>query len=422
MRDEALYIYDGKRTIIVKDGRIMGVEKGIKKGAGKMISVDGAVVAPGFVDIHTHLREPGFEYKEDIESGAKSAVAGGFTTICCMPNTSPVNDNAGITEYILKRAGNVDLARIYPIGAISKGLKGESLADIGDMVSAGAVAISDDGRSVMNNLLFRRAVEYSSGFGISVMDHCEDVNLSSNGVMNEGSVSTALGLRGIPACAEEVHVARDIAIASQINAHIHITHISTLGSVELIRAAKKQKIRVTCDTTPHHLMLTEDAVRGYGTNFKVNPPLRASNDVKALLKGLIDGTIDCIATDHAPHSLVEKELPFESAAFGVVGLETALAVVLQFVHEKALSLNRAIELLSCGMSCLGKPFYGLKKGAPADITIFDPSAKVEINSSKFYSKSTNSSFNGWKLKGKVLYTIVGGRIVFDHEKGISSPS
>ncbi len=336
---------DGMFNILVRDGRIASVDKAKKKDFnGDVIDAKGCIVSPGFVDIHTHLREPGFEYKEDIESGAQAAVAGGFTTICCMPNTDPVNDNASVSEYIMKRARQVGLAKVVPIGAISRGLKGEGLADIGDMAELGVAAVTDDGRPVMNSLLMRRAAEYATTFGLPIMDHCEDLNLSQKGVMNEGAVSTELGLQGMPAAAEEAHVARDIAVARLTGAHFHITHVSTAGSLELIRNAKKEKLNITCDVTPHHLTLTDEEVMGYSTNTKVNPPLRTKKDVEALIKGLAEGTIDAIATDHAPHGIIDKELGFDTASFGVTGLETALPVVLKLVHDKRLTMKRMVEL------------------------------------------------------------------------------
>lgn len=415
---------DGEHTVVVHNGKIAAIEKGEKQknqSGAKVIDAKGMIISPGFVDIHTHLRDPGFEYKEDIESGSKSAVAGGFTTICCMPNTDPVNDNAGVSEYIIKRSREVGLANIIPIGAISKGLKGEAMADVGNQAAVGVAALSDDGRPVMNSLLLRRSAEFASSFELPIIDHCEDLNLTKNGVMHEGAVSTELGLSTMPSAAEEAHVARDIALSKLTGAHFHITHMSSAGSVELIRTAKKKKINITCDVTPHHLTLTDEAVRGYNTNFKVNPPLRSEADVKELLKGLIDGTIDAIATDHAPHGIIDKELAFDSAAFGIIGLETALPVVLKLVHEKKVSLKRMAELLTSGMNILrGDYSQGLKKGAVADITIFDPEEKVTINAKSFYSKGRNTPFDSWKLKGKVRYTIVGGKLVFDDQKGISS--
>lgn len=417
---------DGENTIVIHDGKIAVVEKG-KKGksqsGAKVVDAKGGIVSPGFVDIHVHLREPGFEYKEDIESGSRAAVAGGFTTVCCMPNTDPVNDNASITEYIIKRAKSVGLANVLPVGAITKDLKGETMADIGDQAASGAVAISDDGKPVMNSLLMRRAAEYASTFNLPIIDHCEELNLSKKGVMNEGSVSTELGLAGVPNAAEEVHVARDISLAKLTGAHFHITHVSTAGAVEMIRAAKKKKINITCDVTPHHLTLTDDAVRGYSTNTKMNPPLRTEADVKELIKGLADGTIDAIATDHAPHGIIDKELGFDTASSGIVGLETALSVCLKLVEEKKISLKRLVELFTSGVNILKGNGYsqGFKKGAVADVTIFDPELKYTIDSGSFYSKGRNTPFDTWKVKGKVLYTIVGGRVVFDDAKGISSP-
>lgn len=419
---------DSEQTVVVRDGKISSLEKAGKKnlqkfGSAKVIDAKGGVVCPGFVDTHVHLREPGYEYKEDIVSGTKAAVAGGFTTICCMPNTSPVNDTASVTEYILKRAAVDGFARVLPVAAISKGLKGETMADIGDQAKAGVVALTDDGKPVMNALLLRRVAEYALGFDLPIMDHCEDLNLTSSGVMHEGSVSTELGLRGIPAAAEESHIARDIALARQTGAHFHITHVSTAAGLEMIRQAKKKKLPITCDVTPHHLTLTDESVRGYSTNMKVNPPLRPASDVKELIKGLVDGTIDAIVTDHAPHGVIEKELGFDTASFGMIGLETALPVLLQLVHDKKISMKKLVALLTSGLNVLkGKDVStGFKKGSVADITVFNPDEKVTINADDFYSKSRNTPFDNFKLKGKVLYTILGGEVVFDNEKGVFSP-
>lgn len=417
---------DGEQTVIVRDGKIAALQKGKYKTSQKkdelVIDAKGMIVAPGFIDIHTHLREPGFEYKEDIESGSRAAAAGGYTTICCMPNTEPVNDNASVTEFILKKAEAVGLVNVIPVGAITKGLKGESLADIGDLAEAGVAAISDDGRPVMNPLVMRRAAEYAATFDLPIMDHCEDLLLRGAGVMNEGTVSTELGLAGIPAASEEVQVARDIALAKLTGAHFHITHVSTSGSIDLIRAAKKKKTNVTCDVTPHHLMLTDEKVKGYNTNTKMNPPLRTAADTKELVKALADGTIDTIATDHAPHGVIDKELGFDTASAGIVGLETALPVVMQLVHDKKLTLKRMVELFTNGLRVLrGGQVSGIKKGAVADLTIFDPNERVTIDASRFYSKGTSTPFDGAKLKGKVKFTIRGGKVIFDHEKGVSSP-
>jgi len=418
---------EGEHTITIRDGKIASIEKGKKKSGAKgepdsgavMIDATGMIVTPGFTDIHVHLREPGFEYKEDIESGSRAAVAGGFTTVCCMPNTDPVNDTASVCEYIRKRAASVALCRVLPVGAISHGLKGEALADIGDLKEAGAIAISDDGKPVMNSLLMRRAAEYASSFDLPIVDHCEDVYLSNGGVMNEGAMSTELGMRGIPAAAEEVQVARDIALAKLTGAHFHITHVSTAGAVELIRDAKKRKINITCDVTPHHLTLTEQALADYDTRFKVNPPLRGEKDVKELIRALNDGTIDCVATDHAPQGIVDKELGFDTAAFGMVGLETALPVMLKLVNEKKISLKKMVELLTCGINVLRKSASnGLRKGSVADVTIFDPEAKIIVDSSKFSSKSGNTPYEGWKLNGLVKFTIFEGKIVFDQDVGL----
>ena len=408
---------DTKGNILIENGKIKSYPKTTKKfeqdSRVKVIDAKGKVVCPGLVDIHVHLREPGFEYKETISSGCKSAAAGGFTTIVCMPNTNPVNDNASVTEYILLKARTEGIVNVFPIGAITKGEMGETLAQIGEMYEAGCVGVSDDGMPVMNSKVMRHAMEYVKAFDIPVISHAEDKNLSGNGVMNEGEVSTQLGLAGIPCASEDVMVSRDIQVAELTDSRLHICHVSTAGSVRLIRAAKKRGVKVTAEVTPHHFMLTDEAVNRYDTNAKMNPPLRSKKDREAVIEGLKDGTLDAIATDHAPHSEDEKKVEFDLAPFGIVGLETALPLSLTLVEDGVLSLNEMISKLTDAPSNvlnLGKGT--LKTGEAADVVIFDPDQDVTINKENFHSKSKNSPFTGWKLKGKVNYTIVKGKVVY----------
>lgn len=408
---------DAKGNLLIENGKIKSYPKTTKKfeqdSRVKVIDAKGKVVCPGLVDIHVHLREPGFEHKETISSGCKSAAAGGFTTIVCMPNTNPVNDNASVTEYILLKARTQGVVNVFPIGAITKGEMGETLAQIGEMYEAGCVGVSDDGMPVMNSKVMRHAMEYVKAFDIPVISHAEDKNLSGNGVMNEGEVSTQLGLAGIPCASEDVMVSRDIQVAELTGSRLHICHVSTAGSVRLIRAAKKRGVKVTAEVTPHHFILTDEAVNRYDTNAKMNPPLRGKKDREAVIEGLKDGTLDAIATDHAPHSEDEKKVEFDLAPFGIVGLETALPLSLKLVEDGALTLNEMISKLTDSPSNvlnLGKGT--LKTGEAADVVIFDPDKEVTINKEKFHSKSKNSPFLGWKLKGKVNYTIVSGKIVY----------
>ncbi len=408
---------DTKGNILIEKGKIKSHPKTTKKfeqdSRVKVIDAKGKVVCPGLVDIHVHLREPGFEHKETISSGCKSAAAGGFTSIVCMPNTNPVNDNASVTEYILLKARTEGIVNVYPIGAITKGEMGETLAQIGEMYEAGCVGVSDDGMPVMNSKVMRHAMEYVKAFDIPVISHAEDKNLSGNGVMNEGEVSTQLGLAGIPCASEDVMVSRDIQVAELTGSRLHICHVSTAGSVRLIRAAKKRGVKVTAEVTPHHFILTEEAVNRYDTNAKMNPPLRGKKDRDAVIEGLKDGTLDAIATDHAPHSEDEKKVEFDLAPFGIVGLETALPLSLKLVEDGVLSLNEMISKLTDAPSNvlnLGKGT--LKTGETADVVIFDPDQDVTIDKENFHSKSKNSPFIGWKLKGKVNYTIVNGKIVY----------
>lgn len=406
---------DDSLDILVEGTVIKKVAKAIKaEGSAKVIDAKGKIVAPGLIDMHTHLREPGFEYKETIKTGTMAAAAGGFTAICCMPNTNPINDNRAITDFILSKSAKEGIVNVLPIGAITKGSQGKALAEIGDMVNAGCVAISDDGKGVMDAEVMRRGLEYTKAFDIPVIAHCEDANLSSGGVMNEGFASTTLGLRGIPKAAEEVMVVRDIALAELTGARLHIAHVSSTGSVESIRTAKKRGVKVTCETCPHYFTLTEDAVIGYNTNAKVNPPLRTKEDVKAIKVGLKDGTIDIIASDHAPHAVHEKEIEFDYASFGMIGLETSLPLILNLVREDVLTLNDAIAKAAINPARLLKLKKGtLSEGADADITIIDTEKEWVVDVNNLKSKSKNTPFTGIKMKGMAVVTIVGGKIVYE---------
>ena len=413
--------FNGTADLVVEKGVITALGESAGKAYERTSSLDlrlidarGKLVVPGFIDLHVHLREPGYEYKETVQTGVESAVAGGFTTVCCMPNTSPVNDHQSVTELILDRARTAGLARVLPIGAITKGSKGEELAEIGELHRAGCIGISDDGRPVMNSQVMRRAMEYSRAFDVPVVDHCEDLSLSEGGCMHEGFVSTRLGLQGVPAAAEEVMVARDLQLAELTGARLHLAHLSTLGSVRMVRDAKARGLRVTAEACPHHFMLTDEAVVGYNTAAKMNPPLRTWQDVLALREGLRDGTIDAIATDHAPHAAQEKQQEFAAAPNGVVGLETALSLTLSLVEEGLLSMERAVTLLSAGPAkAFGIAGGTLNIGGPADVTIIDPAAAWEVDPARLKSKSRNTPFAGWKVKGRALYTIVGGRVAFE---------
>ena len=401
--------------VLLEGGKIAAVGRNLTAPRGAtIIDAKGRLVLPGFVDLHVHFREPGFEYKETIQSGAAAAVAGGFTTVCCMPNTNPVNDNQAITEFMLDRAREAGLANVLPIGAITKGSEGKELAEIGDLRRAGCVAISDDGRPVMNSLVMRRAMEYAMAFDVPVVDHCEDLHLTEGGCMNEGLVSTELGLPGIPAAAEDVMVGRNVALAELTGARLHLAHISTEGSVRMVCEAKSRGIKVTAEACPHHFTITEEVVRGYNTHAKMNPPLRTWKDVQAIKGGLRDGTIDAIATDHAPHATQEKQQGFTDAPFGIVGLETAWPLTLALVEEGILSLEAAVEKLSTAPA----KAFGLSKGtlvvgADADVVVADPQEPWEVDPAKFRSKSRNTPFAGWKVKGRIKTTIVGGRVVFE---------
>lgn len=398
--------------IRISNGRIVEIGKGLT--GGRIVDVTDLWVVPGLIDLHVHLREPGQEYKEDIETGTRAAAAGGFTTICCMPNTKPVNDQRTVTEVIVRRAREVGLVRVRPIGAITQNLEGKALADIADMKEAGIVAISDDGRPVMNAGLMRRAFEYARTFDLPVVQHAEDLDLSEGGAMNEGAVSTRIGIRGQPACAESAMVARDLEIVEWTGARYHVAHVSTARTVALVRDAKRRGLPVTCEVTPHHLALTDEACSHYDTRTKVMPPLRTAADQEALLEGLMDGTIDCIATDHAPHSPVEKDVEFECAAPGMLGLETALPLILDFVRMGTLDDKRAIAALTGGPArAFGLPGGGLGIGNVADLCVIDPERPFTIENDTLASKSKNTPFLGQTLAGRAVMTFVEGRIVYD---------
>ncbi len=406
--------------VLVVDGKVARIAERIEDRDAEVLDATGLVVAPGFVDVHTHLREPGFEYKETVATGSAAAVAGGFTAVCCMPNTQPVNDNAAVTEFIRGRAAAAGLARVYPIGAVSKGLQGEELAEMGEMARAGAVAFSDDGKPVHNAYLMRRALEYAQLFGVPVVDHCEEPALAAKGVMHEGAVATRLGLRGIPAAAEEVMVARDVVLAQLTGGRLHVAHLSTQGGLDRVREGKAKGVAVTCEVTPHHLALTDQAVADseYDTDTKMNPPLRSADHVAALLQGVQDGVVDCLATDHAPHHADEKVLEFDLAPFGIVGLETAVPVTYDLlVRRHKLPLRLFIALWSSNPArAFGLPGGSLKVGSPADITLLDLDARLTVNPDRFRSLSRNTPFAGQRLKGWPAATIVGGKAVWRRER------
>jgi dihydroorotase len=407
---------DGTGDIEIADGKITNVfinpdKSEIKNAKCRIIDAAGLYVFPGLVDMHTHLREPGFEYKETIRTGTMAAVRGGFTTVCCMPNTSPVNDNASVTEFIIRKAAQEGSCAVLPIGAITKGQKGVELAEMGTMRNEGCVAFSDDGRPVPDSLIMRRALEYSIAFNAPIISHCEDLALSEGGVMNEGLLSVTMGLRGIPAEAEEIITYRDIALAGLTRGRLHIAHVSTEGSVKLIRNAKAEGINITAETCPHYFSITEDAVAGYNTNARVNPPLRIQRDIEAIKQGLADGTIDVIATDHAPHHVDEKLQEFDRAPSGISGLETALPLSLQLVHEGVLTMSRLVEKMSLTPAgILGIAGGSLKTGRPADIVILDTKKEYRVDPEKFISMGKNTPFGGYVLSGMPVITIAQGRL------------
>jgi dihydroorotase len=406
---------DRTTDLLIVDGAIAAMETGAAAPGARIIDCAGRVVAPGFVDLHVHLREPGHEYKEDIQSGALAAAAGGFTTVCCMPNTNPPNDCRAVTDLIVRRAREAACVRVHPVGAISKGLKGETLSEMGEMKDAGIVAVSDDGMPVMNADLMRRALEYARTFGLPVVQHAEDKHLAAGGVMNEGPAATRAGLRGQPPAAEAVMVARDLELVAWTGAPYHVAHVSTAATVRLVRDAKKRGLPVSCEVTPHHLTLTDAACLTYDTSTKCAPPLRTDADVAAIKEGLADGTIDCIATDHAPHAAQEKDLEFDHAAFGMIGLETAFGLCMKLVDEGVLTLPALIGRLTFGAARI----FGLKggtllRGAPADVVVLDPDVRWTVDAAAGRSKSRNTPFRGWELRGRVTHTIVGGDVVYEN--------
>lgn len=401
--------FDQKADVLIESGVVTRVSSKVKAPESiERVDASGLCVAPGFIDLHTHLREPGHEHKETIATGTRAAVAGGFTAVCAMANTVPPNDERAVTEMILAEAQRQGACRVYPIGAVSKELKGEALAELADLRAAGCVGVSDDGKPIMNAQLMRRALEYASMLGMPVIAHEEDPNLNEGGVMHEGYVATVLGMGGIPAASEETMTARDIILAELTGGHVHIAHLSTRGAVEAVRAAKQRGIRVTAEVTPHHLTLLDEDVRSFSTSLKMNPPLRSRDHVDALLAGIKDGTIDAIATDHAPHHFDEKNVEFDIAPFGIIGLETAFAIVCdRLVHGRVIELARLIELLSTGPARIfNLPGGSLKEGSLGDVTLFDPDAEQEF--AGFRSKASNSPYAGQRARGRVVRTIVGG--------------
>jgi dihydroorotase len=405
---------DGELDILVEDGVIRRIAPGLTDRADETLDARGQVVAPGFVDIHVHLREPGGEISETIETGLAAAVAGGFTTVCPMPNTRPVNDRPESTRAMVEKAQALGLARVFPIAAVSMGSEGESLTDFAALVAAGAVAFSDDGRPVKSAGLMRRAMEKACEVGVPIVDHCEDPSLSFRGVINEGAAAERLRLRGIPTMSEDVCVARDLIVAESTGARLHVAHLSTARAVEMVRVGKRRGTRVTCEVTPHHFTLTDEAVAEQGTQAKMNPPLRSPKDLEAILGGIADGTVDCIASDHAPHAPELKAKAFASAPFGVIGLETALGLAMtQLVHAGRISLGHLIVLMSTNPGrIINQPLGRLSVGGAADITVFDPNLEWTHHASEGRSKSRNSPFDGWKLKGAATATVVAGQAVF----------
>ncbi len=409
---------DAVLNVLIEDGRIAEVASPgahPAPAADRVLDARGKVVCPGFVDLHVHLREPGREDMETIATGTRAAARGGFTTVCCMANTTPVNDNQSVTDFIIDRARREGAVHVFPIGAISKGMQGEELAEIGELIGAGCVAISDDGKPVMNAELMRRALEYSTLFRVPVIQHAEDVHLTGKGVMHEGRVSTELGFKGIPAASEGVIVARDLLLAELTGGHYHVAHVSTAEAIQLVREAKMKGLQVTCEAAPHHFALTDEAVRSFDTNTKMSPPLRSHRHVDAVKAALRDGTVDAIATDHAPHTIQDKEVEFDYAANGIIGLETAFGLTVStLVDGEVLTLPQAIARLSAEPARIfGLPKGTLSIGADADVTIVDPAREWVVDITKFASKSRNSPFHGWKLRGQVLATIVSGKIAWE---------
>jgi dihydroorotase len=413
---------DGVFDILIDSGRIVRVDRTLPADGAAVVEIpSGLVICPGLIDMHVHLREPGQEHKETVATGTAAAVAGGFTAVACMPNTSPVNDNAGVTEYILKKAAEANLARVYPIGAVSRGQKGEQLADIAELKQAGCVAVTDDGHPVATALLMRRALEYAGMFEMPVIEHCEEQTLKGDGVAHEGFQASALGLRGIPGEAESIMALRDISLAGLTGGIVHIAHMSARQTLDAVRWGKARGIRVTCEVTPHHFVLTDEMLAAptpYDTNVKMNPPLRETVDRDAMLAGLADGSIDVIATDHAPHHYDEKRVEFDRAPFGITGLETAVSLCFdRLVHAGVLSLTRMIELMTVNPArVLRVPGGSVSEGAPADLSILAPDLRVTVAAAAMRSKSKNTPFDGWTLRGGVAATIVGGRAVFINDE------
>jgi dihydroorotase len=405
---------DDTLDVLVENGIVKQVGKGLAAPAGvETIDASGKYVVPGLIDMHVHLRDPGLEYKEDIVSGTRAAAAGGFTSVCCMPNSKPTIDNKAIASYIINKAKAEGFANVFPVGSITYGLNGDRMSEMGELKEAGCVAVSDDGKPVNNPELMRRALEYARGMGIMVISHAEELSLVGEGVMNEGFTSTEIGLKGIPRIAEDIATARDVMLAEYTQSPIHIAHVSTEGAVRVIREAKARGVQVTCETAPHYFTLTDDAVRGYNTNAKMNPPLREAADVAAIKAGLKDGTIDVIATDHAPHHIDEKDVEFDAAMNGIIGLETSLPLSLKLVAEGVITLDQMIEKMSCNPSnILGLDRGSLKTGSIADITVIDPAAQWTVESDKLASKSKNSPFLGWNVTGAAACTVLAGKVVF----------
>ncbi|MDU0457270.1 MAG: dihydroorotase [Geobacteraceae bacterium] len=405
---------DDALDVLVENGLVKEIGRNLSAPAdAKMIDASGKYVVPGLIDMHVHLRDPGLEYKEDIVSGTRAAVSGGFTSVCCMPNTKPTIDNKAVASYIVNKAKSDGFCNVFPVGSITYGLSGDRMAEMGELKESGCVAVSDDGRPVTNSELMRRSLQYAAGIGIMVISHAEELELVGEGVMNEGFTSTELGLKGIPSVAEDIATSRDIMLAEYTGTPIHIAHVSTKGSVRIIRDAKARGVKVTCETAPHYFTLTDDAVRGYNTNAKMNPPLRGADDVVAIKEGLRDGTIDCIATDHAPHHIDEKDVEFNVAMNGIIGLETSLPLSLKLVEEGILTLDQLVDKMSCNPSVLLSLGRGtLKAGAAADITVIDPSLEWVVEADKLSSKSKNSPWLGQKMKGAAVATVVDGDLKF----------
>jgi dihydroorotase len=412
---------NGGRDVLIEDGRVAALLRaGEAAPEGvEVFDATGLVVAPGFIDLHTHLREPGQEYKETIATGAAAAVAGGFTSVCAMPNTDPVNDNPAVTSFVVEQAAAAALANVFPVGAITKGSKGEELAEMGEMKRAGIVAVTDDGHPVPSPGLMRRAMEYARGFDLTVMDHCDDKSLAAGGVMHEGEWSLRLGLRGRPALAEESDAMRDCALAELTGARVHLAHVSTRGAIEAVRRAKERGASVSCEVAPHHFALTDAACEGFDTNTKMNPPLRSREHLDAVLEAIADGTVDAVATDHAPHHADEKELEFDRAAFGITGLETAVGLAFdRLVHGGLITLERFVELFSTGPARVFR-LEGrgtLRPGSHGDVTILDPDRRWTFDASRSRSRSRNTPFDGWTFQGAPVATFVGGRLVYVREE------